>query len=264
MSTRTRLDEALVARGLCETRSRAQALILAGQVLVDGRPAAKAGMAVSDDASLQLKEAFPYASRGALKLIEALRRFAVPVEGRVALDAGASTGGFTDILLRHGATRVYAVDVGYGQLAVQLREDPRVSVFERTNIRYLRAGDLPEEISLFTLDLSFISLRLVMPAVRALRAPETDVIALVKPQFEAGRAFVSKGGVVRDPEVHRRVLKEAAGLAENLGLKAQAVCPSPILGPSGNREFLMHFGPGPGPQAGIDVDAAVEEAWRTC
>ena len=260
MSTKTRLDEALVARGLCETRSRAQAMILAGQVLVDGQPAPKAGMAVAETAEIALKAPFPYASRGALKLIEALRRFKVAVPGRVALDAGASTGGFTDVLLREGAERVYAVDVGYGQLALSLREDARVVVLERTNLRYLREGDLPEPVSLFTLDLSFISLHHVMPAVRALRAESADVIALVKPQFEAGRAFVSKGGVVRDPEVHRRVLSDIATLSADIGLAARGVCPSPILGPSGNREFLMHFGLGA--EVEIDVDAAVQEAWR--
>ncbi len=217
-------------------------------------------MAVSEDAALEIKTPFPYASRGALKLIEALRRFSVSAAGRVALDAGASTGGFTDVLLREGALRVYAVDVGYGQIALPLREDGRVVVIERTNLRYLRGGDLPEQISLFTLDLSFISLRLVMPAVRALRAQQADVIALVKPQFEAGRAFVAKGGVVRDRAVHRRVLEDVASLAQDLGLAACGVCPSPILGPSGNREFLMHFGVGPA--GALDLDAAVEEAWR--
>ena len=249
-----------MARGLCETRSRAQALILAGQVLVDGKAAEKAGMAVAAESVIELKAPFPYASRGALKLLEGLERFAVPVAGRVALDAGASTGGFTDVLLRHRAQRVYAVDVGYGQLALPLREDPRVVVLERTNLRYLRAGDLPEQISLFTLDLSFISLRHVVPALRDLRAQAADVIALVKPQFEAGRAFVAKGGVVRDPAVHRRVLEEGAALADGLGLSALGVCPSPILGPSGNREFLMHFGEGP--SSPLDFNAAVEEAWR--
>lgn len=259
MSARTRLDEALVARGLCETRSRAQALILAGQVQVDGRPAEKAGMAVAESAKIAVAAPFPYVSRGALKLIEALARFDVQPSGRVALDSGASTGGFTDVLLREGAARVYAVDVGYGQLALPLREDPRVVVLERTNLRYLRQNDLPETISLFTLDLSFISLRLIFPAVRALRAEHADVVALVKPQFEAGRAFVGKGGVVRDAEVHRRVLREIAALEGMLGLFARAVCPSPILGPSGNREFLMHFGEEEG---ALDIDAAVEEAWR--
>lgn len=243
-----------------ESRSRAQALILAGSVEVSGRVAQKAGELVRQDAVLTVAAEPPYVSRGGRKLEQALERFRVRPEGRVCLDAGASTGGFTDLLLQRGAARVYAVDVGYGQLAWRLRQDERVVVRERTNLRHLRRGDLPETISLFTLDLSFISLRLVLEAVGELRAEECDVIALVKPQFEAGRQDVGKGGIVRDPKVHERVLRNALGYGERAGLRAQAACPSPILGQSGNREFLVHFAARAAQL--IDVAAVVEEAWQ--
>jgi 23S rRNA (cytidine1920-2'-O)/16S rRNA (cytidine1409-2'-O)-methyltransferase len=241
-----RLDQALVARGLCRTRSQAEAAIRAGLVLVNGAPADKPGRVVRDGDTLALRDEARYASRGGWKLEAALTRFQVTVAGRVCLDAGASTGGFTDCLLQHGARRVYAVDVGYGQLAWRLRQDPRVVVMERTNLRHLQADALPEAIDLVTLDLSFIGLGKVLPAVAGLLTARGEVVALVKPQFEAGRKDVGKGGVVRAPSVHRRVLEQVAAEAQALGFTPKAVMASPILGPNGNVEFLMHLARTPG------------------
>lgn len=233
-SSRVRLDVLLVERGLFPTRARAQAAILAGLVRVDGRPARKAGEAVRPDARVEvLADPVPYASRGGLKLAHALDRFGVDPAGRVAIDVGASTGGFTDVLLRRGARRVYAVDVGYGQLAWSLRQDPRVVVMERTHILRLERESLPEPPDLATVDVSFISLRKVLPKVDRLLDPPGEILALVKPQFEAGRAQVGKGGVVRDPEVHCRVLEEVAQAAQQVGLGVWGITPSPILGAEG-------------------------------
>ena len=253
-----RLDAFLVRKGLCLSRSRAQALIAAGQVRVAGRVATRNSEPVSDDAVIDVIPS-RYVSRGALKLLHALEHFGVAAAGRVALDAGASTGGFTQVLLERGALRVYAVDTGHAQLAPQLMQDCRVHVREGTNLRHLRRGDLPEPIELFTLDLSFISLRLVFEAVRDLAAPGAEVLALVKPQFEAGPKDVGKGGIVRDRKVHLRVLEEVAAAAAQQGLHPTGVCASPIWGGDGNREFLMHIGPG---GARFDANAAIEEAWR--
>ncbi len=253
-----RLDELLVLRGLCASRSRAQALIAAGQVRLAGRVATRKAEPVSDDAVIDVIPS-RYVSRGALKLLHALERFGVASAGRVALDAGASTGGFTQVLLERGALRVYAIDTGHGQMAPQLLQDCRVRLREGTNLRHLRRGDLPEAIELFTLDLSFISLRLVFAAVRDLAAPGAEILALVKPQFEAGPGDVGKGGIVRDRKVHLRVLEEVAAAAAQHGLHPTGVCASPIRGGDGNREFLMHIGPG---GARFDANAAVEEAWR--
>jgi 23S rRNA (cytidine1920-2'-O)/16S rRNA (cytidine1409-2'-O)-methyltransferase len=242
---RTRLDTLLVERGLCATRERARALILAGRVRVNGQTAHKAGAAVGRDAEIRLDEPdHPYVSRGGLKLAHALDVFDIPVDGRVALDIGASTGGFTDVLLRRGARLVVALDVGHGQLDWRLRSDPRVIVLERVNARALTAAQLPEAarpLDLVTIDVSFISLRMILPAVPALLAPRADVVALVKPQFEAGRAEVGKGGIVRDPAVHARVLAEVQAAARSLGLAWRATLPSPITGAEGNEEFLMHL-----------------------
>lgn len=259
MSVRTRLDVALVERGLTESRSRAQALILAGGVSVSGRVAKKAGEPVGPNDEIVVAQEQPYVSRGGLKLAHALDRFQVSPLGAICLDSGASTGGFTDVLLQRGAERVYAVDVGYGQLAWRLRQDERVVVRERTNLRYLRRGDLADPISLCTLDLSFISLRLVLPAVEELGSDACEVVALVKPQFEAGQKDVGKGGIVRDRAVHLRVLEDVIGYAPQSGLHIQAACASPILGQSGNREFLVHLGRR-APQE-VDVASVVEEAW---
>jgi 23S rRNA (cytidine1920-2'-O)/16S rRNA (cytidine1409-2'-O)-methyltransferase len=257
MPPRTRLDEILVLRGLCASRSRAQALIAEGKVLVDGRVASRKSALVPPDAAIELS-AGTYVSRGAAKLLAALDRFRVDPRGRVALDAGASTGGFTQVLLERGAARVYAVDAGHDQLDPGLRADPRVVVHEGTNLRLLRRGDLPEAIELFTLDLSFISLRLVLPAVASMAKEGAEVVALVKPQFEAGPRDVGKGGIVRDRTVHLRVLAEVAQAAGENGFTPLGVCPSPILGGDGNREYLMHLGTG---TPDFDAAAAVEEAF---
>lgn len=236
---RIRLDQLLTERGLARSRAEAQALILAGQVLLEGYEgrALKAGLPVAADASVRLKDRPRWASRAGDKLAHSLEAFALDPSGRVALDAGASTGGFTDVLLAHGARRVYAVDVGRAQLVDRLRRDPRVVVMERTNLRTLQA--LPEPVDLATLDLSFISLRLVLPAVARLLAADGRVVALVKPQFEAGRADVPRGGVVTDAAVWRGVLTEVAGAAESVGLHAWGVVRSPITGTDGNVEFLL-------------------------
>jgi len=252
-----RLDTLLVERGLVESRERAQSLILAGKVKVDGQVAHKAGRKVPADAEIALEEALPYVSRGGLKLEEALGRFRLDVSGLICADVGASTGGFTDCLLQHGAAKVYAIDVGYGQLAWELRQDPRVVVLERTNIRYLKS--LPEPINLATIDVSFISLELVLPPVLNLLKPQGQIIALVKPQFEAGREQVGKGGVVRDPEVHGKVLHKVARVAQDLALQVLGLIPSPLKGPAGNVEFFIHLSRG-GKRATIDVERAVEES----
>lgn len=232
----------MVQRQLAGSRERARALIMAGRVLVDDRPVDKAGTQVDPGASIRLKgEDIPYVSRGGLKLARALEVFQLPVAGRVALDVGASTGGFTDCLLQHGASKVFAVDVGYGQLAWQLREDQRVVNLERTNIRHLTAERLDETPDLAVIDASFISLAKVLPATLALLSPGSDIIALIKPQFEVGKGQVGKGGVVRDPEQHARVIESIKQTAEQAGCRVLNLCESPILGPKGNREFLIHL-----------------------
>jgi len=242
---KVRIDQLIVARGLAETRSKAQALLLAGSVRVNGQPAGKAGTLVDDAADLEVTAALPYASRGGHKLAHALDTFNLNPVGLIALDAGASTGGFTDVLLQRGATRVYAVDVGYGILDYRLREDSRVVVLERTNIRHLER--LPDASPLATcavIDVSFISLKLVLPAVRRLTTPDAWVVPLIKPQFEAGPSQVGRGGVVRDPAVHRAVLHAALATAVELGLTPRGLTRSPLLGPAGNVEFLAWLQPG--------------------
>jgi len=264
---RLRLDQLLVERGLAPTRSRAQALLLAGDVRVGEGDAArrdlKAGDLVERSATVAVAEGPAWASRGAHKLLAALDAFEVDPAGLVAVDVGASTGGFTDVLLARGAARVYAVDVGYGQLAERLRRDDRVVSMERVNARSLTAATLPEPADLAVVDVSFISLALVLAPVRAvLRDGRGPILALVKPQFEAGRAD-AKGGVVRDPEVHRRVLRDVAARAIALGIGMRGVIASPILGPEGNREFMAYLGAGPA-CAEIDerIDEAVTAAWE--
>jgi 23S rRNA (cytidine1920-2'-O)/16S rRNA (cytidine1409-2'-O)-methyltransferase len=240
-----RLDTLLVERGLAASRERARALILAGQVRVDGRPAGKAGTPVGVDAAVTLLEPdHPYVGRGGLKLEHALSTFGFAVEGRLALDIGASTGGFTDVLLRHGAARVVALDVGHGQLDWRLRSDPRVIVLEKTNARALTPEMLPVDARRFdivTIDVSFISLRQILPVVPPLVAPGGDIVALVKPQFEAGRGEVGKGGIVRDDGVRARVVEEIVQHALALGLTRAGLSESPITGMEGNREFLLHL-----------------------
>lgn len=255
MMERERLDVLLVARGLAESRSLAQRLIGAGEVLVDGRVVDKPGAQVPTTATLTLAARPRFVSRGGEKLDAALERFAIPVTGRIAADIGASTGGFTDCLLQRGALRVYALDVGYGQLAWALRQDSRVVVLERTNARYVTA--LPEPVDLIVSDVSFISVRLIYPtAVRWLREGG-EIVSLIKPQFEAGRAQVGKGGVVRDPAVHRQVLVEVCAALAELGLGLRGLMVSPLLGPAGNIEFLGWWQAG---AAGDDAPAWIERA----
>lgn len=241
---RVRLDLLMVERGLAESREQAQALIRAGQVLVGGQRADKPGRSVAGDAAIALRKRLPYVSRGGLKLEAALDGFGLDVRDLVVVDVGASTGGFTDCMLQRGANRVYAIDVGYGQLAWKLRQDPRVVVMERTNIRFVE--QLPELADLATVDVSFIGLELVLPVVARLLKADGSIVALVKPQFEAGRHDVGKGGVVRDTAVHRRVLERLVAWAQQNGLRAVGLMPSPITGPSGNVEFLMHLLPAAG------------------
>lgn len=252
-----RLDVLLVERGLVESRERGKRLIMAGQVLVDGQVVDKPGMQVAGGADIRLRAKLPYVSRGGLKLEAALDSFAILVAGAVAADVGASTGGFTDCLLQWGASKVYAIDVGYGQLAWRLRQDPRVVVMERVNVRYLES--LPEPIDLATVDVSFISLELVLPSVMGWLKPAGDIIALIKPQFEAGPAEVGKGGVVKDPAVHRAVLSRILGWAQDHGLAMRGLITSPLKGPAGNVEFLAHLSKGRG-----EVSIEIEEAIARC
>lgn len=257
--TRTRLDVAVAQRSGV-TRSHARSLIMAGRVRVDGRPLTKPGTTVALDARLEIERPRPYVSRGGEKLEAALERFALDVHGLRALDIGASTGGFTDCLLRHGAASVVAVDVGYGQLAWELREDPRVTVVERTNFRTLPDDAFPGGFDLIVADVSFISLRTILErALRYLREGGT-VIALVKPQFEAGRARVARGGVVRDPETHREVLHEFHAAVLGLGLGVVAAMVSPLRGPAGNVEFLVELRRGPHEVDEEELDRIVAEA----
>ena len=232
----------MVEKGLVASRQRAQAMIMAGNVLVNCQLVEKSGHLISEASEITLKgETIPYVSRGGLKLEKALKSFAVSVQGLVCLDVGASTGGFTDCLLQHGATHVYAVDVGYGQLAWQLRQDARVTAIERMNIRNMPLNMLPEPVDLVTIDVSFISLKIVVPAVMKFIKKPAWIIALIKPQFEVGKGKVGKGGVVRDPLQHESVLNELDQFFKDSGWTCLAVVPSPILGPSGNKEFLIHL-----------------------
>jgi 23S rRNA (cytidine1920-2'-O)/16S rRNA (cytidine1409-2'-O)-methyltransferase len=240
--TRTRLDVLVTERGLTPSRERARAVILAGQVTVDGQVVSKAGAPVSAESRVELIQPdHPYVGRGGLKLAHALDTFAVAVEGREALDIGASTGGFTDVLLRRGAVRVVALDVGHGQLDWGIRNDPRVVVIEGRNARFLSPQDLPGPVDLVVIDVSFISLALILPQVPAALRAGADVIALVKPQFEAGRDEVGRKGVVRDPDVRVRAIERVTAGAAAVGLARVAMTPSPITGAEGNQEFLLHL-----------------------
>ena len=238
-----RLDQLVTERGLAPSRERARALILAGQVTVGGEPVTKAGAQVDDSADVVLMTPdHPYVGRGGLKLAHALDTFQIAVSGREALDIGASTGGFTDVLLQRGATRVVALDVGHGQFDWTLRNDPRVVVIERFNARYLTLADIPGPVDVVAIDVSFISLRHILPAIPPLLRPGADVVALVKPQFEAGRAEVRKG-VIRDEAVHLRVVDEIVAAAAGVGLTRMGSTSSPITGQKGNVEFLLHLRP---------------------
>src|SRR4051794_35584222 len=239
---RIRLDTLLVERGLVQSRERARALILAGQVRVDGVQAPKAGTALDPEATVTLLEPdHPWVGRGGLKLAHALETFAIDVAGKDALDIGASTGGFTDVLLQKGARHVVALDVGHNQIDWKLRTDSRVLVLEGVNARHLQRAQLPGPVDVISIDVSFISLRLILPVVPGVMRPGADVVALVKPQFEAGREDVGPGGLVRDPAVHARVVAEVTAAASGIGLVAVGMTPSPVTGASGNQEFLLHL-----------------------
>lgn len=241
MGKRQRLDLLLLERGLVDSREDGRRKILAGDVLVNDQAATKAGSLIDTGAAVRLRPRSRYVSRGGFKLEKALSEFAIDVTGKTALDVGASSGGFTDCLLVHGAARVFAVDVGYGQLDWKLRNDPRVTVFEKTNIRYLDRSSLPGDADLATIDTSFISLKLVLPCVKALLTVRHEVIALIKPQFEVGKGKVGKGGVVRSAEEHARVIGEIQESAAALGYEIAGVTESPLLGPKGNKEFLIYL-----------------------
>ncbi len=259
-SSRERLDQVLVRRGLATGRDAAAALALAGEVWVDGAQVTKAGKRISVSAQVEVRpRRRRYASRAGGKLEAALERFGVDPSGCVCLDIGASTGGFTDCLLQHGAARVYAVDVGYGQLRWELRTDARVVVLERRNARYLTAEHVSEGCDLAVCDVSFISVTKVLPPVRKLLRDQGAMIVLVKPQFEAGPADVPRGGVVRDPAVHRRVLWEVVHFAQRSGWTALGLLPSPVCGADGNQEFLLLLRPGGAAEVGSLIEGAVAE-----
>lgn len=245
-AARRRLDVLLVERGVVQSRQRALALIMAGDVWVNGQRLIKAGTLVHEDVTIRITgKEIPYVSRGGLKLEAALRKFKIDVTGFRCLDVGASTGGFTDCLLQHGATRVTAVDVGYGQLHWKLRSDPRVTVIERTNVRHLSARAVPEAVELVCIDVSFISLKIVVPAILPFVKRPGYIICLIKPQFEVGKRLVGKGGVVRDRTLHKRVIEDLCRTFTDMGLHQLGVIPSPILGPKGNQEYLAYLATDP-------------------
>ncbi|MBQ2444820.1 MAG: TlyA family RNA methyltransferase [Oscillospiraceae bacterium] len=261
MKHKERLDMLLVQRGLCDSRSRAQAVIMSGEVYVQGQKCDKAGTAVEVDAPIEIRgNQCPYVSRGGLKLEKALRDFGVDPTGYVCSDSGASTGGFTDCLLQKGARKVFAIDVGYGQLAWSIRNDPRVVCMERTNIRYVTPEQLGEPLDLSVIDVSFISLKIVLPAIQALLKPTGQVLCLIKPQFEAGKDKVGKKGVVREPSIHCEVLENFIAVAKELGFTILNLTFSPVKGPEGNIEFLGHLSMAPGQGIEPDVKAIVAAA----
>ena len=250
-----RIDKLLLKRGFVETRSKGQAMIMAGEVLVDNVPVTKAGHLVLEDAKIDIIAPAPFVSRGGFKLHAAIEQFEIEVTGRVCADIGACTGGFTDVLLQQNASRVYAIDVGYGQLDWKLRNDSRVVVMERTNVRHLEA--LPEKVSLVAVDVSFISLKLVLPNASEWLDDGGEIVCLIKPQFEAGREMVGKGGIVRDPQVHRQVLNDILQWSVEAYLMPQGLIKSPVKGSSGNVEFLVHLKPG-GTQ-GIEIEPLIND-----
>ena len=240
MPDRKRLDLILVEKGLAESRSKARALIMAGKVLVNTQRMDKPGIRVAENAQIALKGGeMPYVSRGGLKLEAALQALPLSVAGLICMDVGASTGGFTDCLLQHGAQHVYAVDVGYGQLAWKLRQDPRVTVIERANIRHLAPDRIGCRVDLVTADVSFISLKIVVPEVLKFLKPKARILALIKPQFEVGKGSVGKGGVVKNPRLHTEVLENLSRFFQEMGLSCGAPLPCPVLGPKGNQEYLV-------------------------
>ena len=261
MSNKTRLDVLLVEQGLLESRQKAQAVIMAGSVFVDGQRVDKPGTAVPNTAAIQVRgHALPYVSRGGLKLEKAMQTFPLTLDGKVCADIGASTGGFTDCMLQNGATKVYAVDVGYGQLDWKLRGDPRVVCMERTNARYLTHEQIPEELDFASVDVSFISLRLILPALDGLLSPEGEAVCLVKPQFEAGREKVGKKGVVRDPAVHLEVLEAFLEHAKESNFTVIGITYSPIRGPEGNIEYLGYLESGDWVEKTFDLQGLVEQS----
>ena len=261
MKHKERLDVLLVSLGLAESRAKAQATIMAGEVYVNGQKADKSGTEVDITSNIEVRgSACPYVSRGGLKLEKALKNFGVDPTGYVCSDSGASTGGFTDCLLQQGASKVFAIDVGYGQLAWKIRNDPRVVVMERTNIRYVTPEDLGEMLDLSVIDVSFISLGLVLPVVKSLLKPTGQVLCLIKPQFEAGKDKVGKKGVVRDPAVHEEVLQNFISLAKSLDFTIRNLTFSPVKGPEGNIEFLAHLSMQPGEDSYLAPGELVAQA----
>ncbi|MCI7511910.1 MAG: TlyA family RNA methyltransferase [Firmicutes bacterium] len=255
-----RLDQLVFDLGLAESRERAKTTVMSGLVFVNGQRADKPGMQVSPDVNVEVKgTALPYVSRGGLKLEKALKVFPIDVTGKVCIDCGASTGGFTDVLLKNGAAKVYSVDVGYGQLAWSLRNDERVVNMERTNIRYISSEQIPEPLDICVMDLSFISVKLVLPAVCALLKDDAQLVCLIKPQFEAGREEVGKKGVVRDKAVHLSVIESVLSFAPTVGMTVMGLDFSPIKGPEGNREYLCYMKKGVH-EAGLIKAVAVVEA----
>ena len=249
-----RLDQLVFDRGLTESREKAKTTIMSGLVFVNGQRADKPGMPVSQDARIEVRgDPLPFVSRGGFKLYKALQVFPIDPSGKVCIDCGASTGGFTDVLLQHGAAKVYAVDVGYGQLAWKLRSDERVVNLERTNLRYITDEQITEKLDLAVMDVSFISIRLVLPAVMRLLKDRADIVCLIKPQFEAGREEVGKKGVIRDEEVHREVVQSILDFAPTIGLSVIGLDYSPIKGPEGNIEYICHMINCPGEDKKIDV-----------
>ena len=254
-----RLDQLVFDLGLAESRERAKTTVMSGLVFVNGQRADKPGMQVSPDVNVEVKgTALPYVSRGGLKLEKALKVFPIDVNGKVCIDCGASTGGFTDVLLKNGAAKVYSVDVGYGQLAWSLRNDERVVNMERTNIRYISSEQIPEPLDICVMDLSFISVKLVLPAVCALLKDDAQLVCLIKPQFEAGREEVGKKGVVRDKAVHLSVIESVLSFAPTVGMTVMGLDFSPIKGPEGNREYLCYMKKGVHEARLINAAAVVE------
>ena len=261
MKQKERLDVLLTQRGLAESRAKAQAIIMAGEVYVNGQKQDKAGALLPVECELEVRGGVcPYVSRGGLKLEKALRDFGISVDGCVCSDSGASTGGFTDCLLQHGAKKVFAIDVGYGQLAWKLRSDPRVVCMERTNIRYVTPEQLGEPLDLSVIDVSFISLRLVLPVVSGLLKPDGQILCLIKPQFEAGKEKVGKKGVVRDPAIHTEVLQGFLETVDELHLTLKNLTYSPVKGPEGNIEFLACLSKREGERCAVELSALVSEA----
>ena len=263
MKNKKRLDVLLLEQGYADTRSKAQAIIMSGLVYVDGQKADKPGISYEETVSVEVRgAACPYVSRGGLKLEKALRDFGVDPKGYVCSDSGASTGGFTDCLLQQGASKVFAIDVGYGQLDWKIRSDPRVVVMERTNVRHVTPDQLGEPLDLSVVDVSFISLKIVLPVIKTFLKPAGQVLCLIKPQFEAGREKVGKKGVVRDPETHKEVLDDFVAMIQQVGFTILGLTFSPVKGPEGNIEFLAHLTledkPGIQPDTGLLVEQAHE------